>query len=233
MTAHRYAIYIAPAPETPLWRFGSQVLGHDAATGEELAGFELPGFTAETWRNATARPRLYGFHGTLKAPFRLAPGRTPEELVEKLRTLASSHASFDAGALDVTPLSEGSSAFVVLTLRRHCQQLTALEQAVVREIDPFRADPAEAEIASRQPDRLTLRQRDNLARWGYPFVGDDYLFHMTLSGQLEHLDRVADALARVYAEQTGVAHLMVDALVLFAQQQPGGQFRILQRLPLA
>jgi hypothetical protein len=232
MTAHRHAIYIAPAPETALWRFGSQVLGRDAATGEEMPGFELPGLTPDMWRKATARPRLYGFHGTLKAPFRLAPGRTPDELVMALQAIAARHVSFDAGALAVTSLFQGSTGFVALTLARHCQLLSGLEREVVSGLDCFRAPPTEAEIASRQPDRLTPRQRDNLARWGYPFVGDDYLFHMTLSGQLGHPDRIAGALADLFAEEAGAEPLLVDALVLFAQQEPGGHFGVVRRFPL-
>jgi hypothetical protein len=207
-------------------------LGHDAATGEDLPGFALRGFTPEAWRNATARPRLYGFHGTLKAPFRLAPGRTPDQLVDALWTLAARHAAFDAGPLAVTAISQGGAGFVALTLARDCPPLRPLEEAVVRRIDPFRALPAEAEIASRQPDRLTPRQRDNLARWGYPFVGDDYLFHMTLSGQIEHPDRIADEMGKIYAEQIGAGTFMIDALVLFAQQEAGGRFRIIERVPL-
>ena len=30
----RYALYYAPAPDTPLWRFGSELIGYDAATGK-------------------------------------------------------------------------------------------------------------------------------------------------------------------------------------------------------
>ncbi len=33
--SERFAIYLAPPPDTPLWRFGSEVLGYDAATGED------------------------------------------------------------------------------------------------------------------------------------------------------------------------------------------------------
>jgi hypothetical protein len=232
MTAPRYAIYIAPAPDTPLWRFGSQVLGYDAATGEEMHGFKLPVYTPEAWRNATARPRLYGFHGTLKAPFRLAPDRTEAELAEALREEAARCVAFDAGPLAVTPIIQGGAGFIALTLRQDCPQLNALEQAVVSGLDFFRAPPTQAEIAARQPERLSLRQRANLARWGYPFVADDYRFHMTLSGHHDHPEMIADGLAALYVEQVGATRLVVDALVLFAQPEPGARFRIIERMPL-
>jgi hypothetical protein len=236
MNPFRFAIYIAPSPDTPLWRFGSQVLGHDAVTGADLPGFAPRGFTVREWREVTARPLPYGFHGTLKAPFRLAEGRTPEELMMALRGLAARHACFDAGPLAISCLggeSAGDEGFVALTLETPSPALEALENMVVGEIDPFRAPLTPAEIASRQPDRLTPRQRENLHRWGYPFIGADYLFHMTLTGQTAQPERIAAALADDYARQVGAASLRVDALALFAQPEPGGRFRIIERVPLA
>ena len=73
----RWAVYLAPPPESALWRFGSDVIGRDAASGERNAGFALDGFDAAAWRALTSEPRRYGFHATLKAPFRLAEGREP------------------------------------------------------------------------------------------------------------------------------------------------------------
>jgi hypothetical protein len=73
-TAPRYAIYYAPAPDTRLWRFGSHVMGYDAATGLERSGFALGEHSDEDWASITAHPRVYGFHATLKAPFHLGDG---------------------------------------------------------------------------------------------------------------------------------------------------------------
>jgi hypothetical protein len=79
---------------------------------------------------------------------------------------------------------------------------------------------------------LTLRQREALARFGYPFVGEDYRFHMTLSGAVPRPADVADRLADAMANEIGTAHLKVDALVLFRQERPGERFCVARRFEL-
>jgi 2'-5' RNA ligase len=232
VTQHRYAIYLAPAPETPLWRFGSDVLGYDAASGEQLSGFAPAGFTIEQWRDATARPRTYGFHGTLKAPFRLASGKSEGELMEALQIEAANHEAFDAGPLGVACFQQGASGFVALTQAKPCAELVALEAAIVPGLDHFRAALTPEEFAAREPEKLTHQQRANLARWGYPHAGPDFSFHMTLSGLLQEPCKIAAALGALYESQVGATNFVVDALVLFAQPAPGAPFRILLRAPL-
>ena len=83
--AARYAIYLAPAQESALWRFGSEVIGRDAASGAELSSFALDGFDAETWRGMTVEPRRYGFHATIKAPFRLSENESERGAVRGRR----------------------------------------------------------------------------------------------------------------------------------------------------
>jgi 2'-5' RNA ligase len=239
VNASRYAIYLAPQPDSALWRFGSTVLGYDAATGLQVPTIGVGGFSAEAWRTATMRPRTYGFHGTLKAPFRLRDGATAAMLIAAMAEVAEGQPAFDAGPLVVTAIGHGmkaaandDSGFVALTLQRPSPELAALENLVVERLDSLRAPLTASDMAARRPERLTERQRANLERWGYPFIGPDFAFHMTLSGALDHTADVADALADLYASQVGSAHLMVDALVLFEQPAPGAPFRIVARTPL-
>src|SRR5579862_9130407 len=72
----RYAIYFAAGADSALSRFGAALLGYDAHTGDELPFPRQALDVAPDWRDVTADPRKYGFHGTLKAPMALAPGRT-------------------------------------------------------------------------------------------------------------------------------------------------------------
>jgi 2'-5' RNA ligase len=229
----RYAIYLAPPADTPLWQFGSRVLGYDAATGADLPGFATAGLDAAAWHVLTERPRTYGFHATLKAPFRLAPGETIGSLSEAARRLAACHPAFDLGPLGVRPIVEGTQGFVALVQQREASPLVALESAVVEGLDRFRAPLTPDEIAARRPDRLTERQRDNFLRWGYHMIGADFRFHMTLSGATAAAPDIADALSEDMAAAVGAAHLFVDALVLFEQPTSGQRFRIIGRFPLA
>ncbi|MEF9604921.1 DUF1045 domain-containing protein, partial [Paracoccus sp. PXZ] len=79
----RYAIYYAP-PEGAFARRASAWLGWDAACGQPLTPPEL-GLPAE---EITRDPRRYGFHGTLKPPFRLAEGRDGDALHRAVAGLA-------------------------------------------------------------------------------------------------------------------------------------------------
>jgi hypothetical protein len=226
----RYAIYLAPPADTPLWAFGSKVLGHDAATGEDLHGFAPGGIDAAVWRRMTLRPRRYGFHATLKAPFHLAAGKKLADLQTELSAFAAARDAFALGPLQVTAIAdEAGHGFAALTQTLPSAPLAELEMATVGAFDHYRAPLTPTDRAARQPERLTPRQRDALDRFGYPFVGPDYRFHMTLSGEVADVHDIADLLADAVANEIGTACLMVDALVLFEQPGSGANFRMIQR----
>ena len=77
LSYRRYALYLTPPPESDLWRFGCDVIGRDALTGDLRAGFAPEGHELEAWHDLTSDPRRYGFHATLKAPFRPERTSTP------------------------------------------------------------------------------------------------------------------------------------------------------------
>jgi len=82
MTYSRYAIYYLP-PDGPFAKAGHSWLGWDAARGQAPSALEI-----KDWDTVTAAPRKYGFHGTLKPPFRLAAGCNQDDLAEAVATLA-------------------------------------------------------------------------------------------------------------------------------------------------
>ena len=85
----RYALYYTPPPDSPLWRFGCAVIGYDSVLGCDVPLALPEGWSTDDWRAATTEPRRYGFHATLKAPFRLAAGSTEDDLLEAVRTCRS------------------------------------------------------------------------------------------------------------------------------------------------
>jgi len=225
----RYAVYYAPAPQTALWRFGCEVLGFDAATGADGASWHPPGMTPQEWAAATADPRGYGFHATLKAPFRLAAGREEAELVDFLAAFGRRHRALppvpcEIAVVDPSPAG-GFVAFAQAPAASE-RPFAALERAIVEEFDVFRATLTPSEIARRNPARLSPRQRAHLDRWGYPHVLDDFTFHMSLTGRLADPEPVAAAL-RQRAQDCGAAGpIAVDRLAVF-RQDPGERFRII------
>ncbi len=229
----RYAVYLAPPPMSALWRFGCDVLGRDAVTGERRSGFAIDGIDAEAWRELTAEPRRYGFHATLKAPFRLAAGMSADELFQAVAALAGALAPFEAGPLGVSTLAAGTNrAFVALTPIAPSGELTRLENAVVRSLDHFRAPLTDGERLRRDPARLTPRQRDTFETWGYPFALDEFRPHFTLTNAIAEAETIAAALAQEFERRVASPLLRVDALALFAESGPDRAFTILRRFPL-
>jgi len=232
MNPLRYAVYLAPPPESALWRFGSAVVGRDAASGELRSGFAPDGFDAAAWRNMTTEPRRYGFHATIKAPFRLAEDASLSDLSTSLAELAHAERPFAAGRLAVSTLAlDEASAFVALTPTAPTPEIARLEARVVRGLDSFRAPLNETERARRDPARLTARQRETFDRWGYPYALADFRLHFTLTNAVDEAERLAETLAREFAARVADPTLVVDALALFVQK-PNGEFVIDQRFPL-
>jgi len=224
---HRYAIYWAPeagqlADLTAAW------LGWDAAAGRHLPHPQLVGLP-RTAAELTETPRKYGFHGTIKPPFRLAPGRTAEGLHRAAADLCAALPPVTLAGLSLHRLG----GFVALTPEGDQGDLAGLAARVVEGLDAFRAPPDAAEIARRRPERLTDRQRGHLARWGYPYVMEDFRFHLTLTGDLPDADaaRVAavlDPLLRPVLPRP----FRVGSLCLFGQGEDG-MFRLLHRYALS
>lgn len=230
MTA-RYAIYYAPAPESPLWSFGSGVLGYDAASGGSAPVIAPEGVSHADWAVMTAAPRRYGFHATLKAPFHLRDGVTEDDLVAAGRAFAAGRAAFALPELEVTRLG----AYVALQPSGRSAELDALAGACVEAFEPFRAAPDAAELARRQQAPLTERQQAALERWGYPYVFEDFHFHMTLAGPVADglAPLVVKGLSRLYADHVAFATIRVEAVALFVEDQPGHGFRIVDRFVFA
>jgi putative phosphonate metabolism protein len=224
----RFALYFVPSAASWLHRFGSEWLGRDVIAGTELAPPAFEGVSADEWRRVTASPRLYGFHATLKPPFRLSPHRTEAELMEQLRLFAAARRPFDAPPLRVARISN----FVALVLRSDAPMLSDLADACVRTFDDFRALPSTDERERRLRAPLTERQRTLLDRWGYPYVFDEWRFHMTLATDLDRAgdDRIQKALDRLAAPQHETP-LRIDGVCLFEQPCPGAPFHVVSRFP--
>ncbi len=76
---------------------------------------------------------------------------------------------------------------------------------------------------------LSSRQREHLERHGYPFIFEDFRFHMTFTGATREAPAIADGLADMMAARIGTVDLALDQLCLFRQDGPGLPFRIIGR----
>ncbi|SFT09378.1 DUF1045 domain-containing protein [Methylobacterium sp. yr668] len=221
--SRRYALYWLPAPDSRLEAFGRSVLGTDNVTGLPVPHPEGLGDLAPV----TAGARVYGFHATLKAPLRLAPGTGEADLVAAARALAAAHPPVSVGPLRVAALGP----FLALVPETPPPELGLLAAECVAALDPFRAPLTEAERAKRRPERLDPRGRALLDRWGYPYVFEAFRFHMTLTDALPEAERDLwhRRLSEAYAA-AGPEPLRIDAVSLLTQDG-SGPFRLLARLP--
>ena len=218
----RLALYWAPEVTDPLHACASAWLGRDAETGARLLQPAIPGIA-----EATADPRLYGFHGTLKAPFRLATSYEAARAAAGF--LVDRTAPFTLPPLVLRDLR----GFLALIESEACPALAAFADDCVRTLDRHRAALSEDEIARRRPDRLSPRQRENLNRWGYHLVFEDFQFHGTLTGRLAEDQRaVFEPAAAAFLGNVPAAPRHVRELCLFTQAAPGAPFLIAERLPL-
>lgn len=225
-TAIRYAIYYTPPPGA-FAAFGASWLGWDVEAGGPVAHPSVSGL-ARPLGAITATPRRYGFHATLKPPFRLAEGCRPADLADAVERLAARLAPVRMNGLELADIGR----FLALVPSGDVAPLAALAARVVEALDGFRAPMGEAERA-RRGTGLNPRQAALLDRWGYPYVMEEFRFHLTLTGPLERaeaaalraalLPRIAPCLPRPF---------LLDALSLVAEGEDG-YFRVLHRYPLS
>lgn len=209
----RYAIFYTPTGG--LADFGAAWLGWDSAAGLAVPHPPIAGVDVA---RITARPRRYGMHGTLKAPFRPGPDVTQHAVKAAATDVAARLSAFDSGTLTL----RHQNGFVALRPAHDCAALREFAGALVTAFDGFRAPLTPADIARRRTARLTERQDSQLCAWGYPFVFDDFNFHLTLTGPLprETADDVIAAL-RPHLDCVLDRPLRMDAFTLMGEDGDG------------
>jgi Protein of unknown function (DUF1045) len=229
IAAPRFAIYFVPAGNSELYRFGAAVLGYDLYTGQNVAHPPEIAFTPSEWRALTAEPRTYGFHATLKAPFRLRGELRFQDLREQMKRFAADHEP-----PVIEPTVGLIAGFVAIVERAPSPALARLARQCVIAFDHFRGAITVDERNKRLAPGLDAKQIEHLDRYGYPYVLDQFRFHMTLTGALapdrrESVHRVLqDALSRRLPP--GPIH--IDRLALCHQAHPAALFQVIDSMPI-
>ncbi len=221
---NRFAIYFAPRTGA-FADFMSSWLGWDCVAGCVVAHPPVSGLPRSIEEITTA-PRKYGFHGTLKPPFRLAEGSTRHQLEEDVATLAATLRPVNGGTLNLLRIGQ----FLALVSER---DVGALARNVVVSLDHHRAPLTAAELERRRAVGLTDHQDALLERWGYPFVMDEFRFHLTLSGMLpeDEIILISNAL-RGEVEASFPHPFMIEDLCLFGEAADG-YFHLIHRYALS
>ncbi|RKR38089.1 DUF1045 domain-containing protein [Paraburkholderia sp. BL17N1] len=223
----RFAVYYAPSRESAWWRAGSEWLARDAESGERCEAPQ-PSDLARPLVELTEAPRRYGWHGTLVAPFRLADGLTQAHVLQATREWARTQSAF---ALPVEAATLGDFVALRPADAQGEAGIRAVAASALQTLGRLRAPQSAADLARRLAAPLSERQRALLIEWGYPYVFDEFRFHMTLSSSLADAEERATLVAWWRARTPALGPLLVDQAALFVEPAPGEPFVLWQRVP--
>ena len=217
MKISRYSIYYVP--DGPLGKFGASWLGWDIQAREFVPLLHIENNKIDLSK-ITEEPRKYGFHGTLKAPFRLNSQKTEKELIADFEEFCRNQPSVCSEKLVLTIIGN----FIALAPAKQSERISQLAQNCVTFFDHYRAPLNKKELARKQKKTLTSYQQEMLSRWGYPYVFKDFKFHLTLTGKISKT--VADELMSFLARKINPVledRFRIRELVL-ARQEENGMF---------
>jgi 2'-5' RNA ligase len=225
----RHAAYFAPALDSQAWKLGSQWLGRCARNSTLFEQPKFKNLNSELFDDLTRTPRMYGWHATLKAPFELNSNTRLEELRTAFKQLAQNVASPIHLSLKLVEIGD----FLALKPSHTSPDLQKLAEQCVRSLHAFALPLSESELQRRTGSGLTARQKELLSEWAYPFVMEQFQFHLTLTGSLQGVENqvrsnLKDAAQSWFAPllENGV---VIDSVTWFTQDQKNGNFRWVER----
>jgi putative phosphonate metabolism protein len=226
----RFAVYYAPRADEGLATAASQWLGINPEGGRLRRQPLLSGFLPERLAEITADPRMYGFHGTLKAPITLVDGATERDFVDAVGRFAVTLRAVTVPAMVLAEIG----SFLALVPAERSTALQDLADRCVVEFDEYRRPADEAELARRRASGLSPRQDALLLRWGYPYVLEEWRFHLTLTGRIDDSLERSAVMAILRKRFGGFVDrpLQVRDLCVFRQAGPGRPFTVLARFRL-
>jgi len=220
----RYAIYFTPAPG-PLADFGAAWLGWDPVQGVAVAHPEIDGLPRPIAK-ITETPRKYGLHATIKPPFRLHGENTESALCTALEAFCADQPVIALDGVNVAQLGR----FLALRPAGDEVKLNSMANDAVRAFDPFRAPLTEGELAKRRAAGLTAAQDAVLQSWGYPYVMEEFRFHITLTGKLPKAEgKALTPHLEAHLQPLLPQPFLIDGLTLMGEDEVG-QFHQVTRV---
>jgi hypothetical protein len=225
----RFALYYAPALTDPLWGRACQWLGRDPS-GNSVDDRLIEGIDAAFRTRMSDSARRYGFHATIKAPMALAPGLDRRELETALADFTAHTEPVPIGRL-VPTIIEG---FIALIPEDQPQALTDFAGKLVAAFDRFRAPLSTADREKRIANgKLSPRQIELLDRYGYPYVLEQFQFHMTVMDRLPAPAQASSlAAVREWFAPVLSHRYFLDRIVLFHETGTGAPFTRVADFPL-
>lgn len=229
MSSTRYAVYYVPPRDSALSDFGKQWLGLDIESGDKLKVASIDGVSNERLETLIAPPRLYGFHATLKPPFSLSAHTSLAGLLTATKLFAKGIKAFEIPPLELAFIGK----FLALSPESSSVQLESMAGACVRALEGFRARRTEKELAQYRQSKLTVHQEQMLDNWGYPYILEEFRFHMTLTDRIDDAQE-RNALMKAAANRSKDIvgkPVQVSEIAVCTQPTSSAPTRIVQRIP--
>ena len=221
----RYAIYYAPEPGSPLDVFGRNWFDKNTNGNAQAIAKLNPKRLAELSENS----RRYGFHGTLKPPFGLNPSTRLESLLNAARIFATTMSPVEIPPLELAIIGK----FIALTPTTQSAALEKLAAACVRAFESFRVPLSDEQLESYKLNKLTVHQEQMLEHWGYPYVMEEFRFHISVTDRIDDTrerEEVMEALEHVAGPILGMP-TTVREITVFSQSAMDQPMIPIERIP--
>jgi len=153
----RYAIYFSPYPDTFLDKVGSRWLGWNPKKGKITNHKKIKNPKFVDLKSITEKARIYGLHGTLKAPFVLKEKYSYKDLISDVELISKRHRKFIIRNLVLKKLG----SFYALVPERSTKALKSLADDCVSSLDKFRKPPSSTELEKRRSNGLDFQEEVN------------------------------------------------------------------------
>ena len=226
---HRLAIYFTPHPESEIALRAAAWLGRDVYGNKSSMPIAMAGLTEQRQLELVCTPAHYGFHATIKPPFQLKQRKSIESLKLKLRQFADGWQRFVLPPLEVSFMHD----FFCLRPTSPCLPLTKMAAEVTHYFDDFRKPLSNGDLEKRRQVGLSPRQELLLRTWGYPYVLEEYRFHLTLTGKVinEGEKKLLENELRRHFHPEICTDVMMDSLSLF-MEEGSMPMRLIEIIPL-
>jgi hypothetical protein len=214
-TALRFALYYAPQSDSLLSQAATAWLGRDQCKLNRTR-ISPAHLDPQRFVELTKQPYHYGFHGTLKPPFRLSDDSTEQQLTEELQVFCTQRYPFRLPAMEVAWIG----SFLCLRPAEPSPEMHLLARELVIQFDRFRAPLSAGELAKRRAQWLTKKQDNLLLQYGYPYLMDEFRFHLTLTSFIDSTDeriRVEKEARRHFSRQL-LNDIRVEGIALFTER---------------
>ncbi len=225
----RLAIYYTPRPYSEIALTASIWLGRDVYGKKSSEPVVVDGFLATRRLELVSAPCHYGFHATIKPPFQLLEQKSVQYLKRRLHQFADGWHSFVLPPLEVSFMHD----FFCLRPSGSCPLLAKLAADAMHFFDDYAKPLSKSEFERRRQTALSPRQELLLQTWGYPYVFEEFRFHLTLTGKVtdkEEKNILEKELQKRF--HPGLCQdVSLDSLCLFMEEDRA-PMRLIEEVPL-